>query len=364
MYDPNEQKPASKDMTSALDAATKLAQAQKPAAAAGITVQQPATSSMSATPESAGISLSRGPAGGLTITNNGGGQGGLLAAGGSSTNANDGNAVLARENAIRQSTIDSQRGGVAILGGSGGIGNERGALLKKVMTPHAGSQNGQLTAAQLNAARGIMGDSQAEQLRAAEIAQRGNEAGQRLGLDQQRLGLNQQRIVSEKESSAARIGAEMARLGLDQQRFDLDEKRFGIDSKITEGRLQDEGFARLARQGLVDSATSKDPAEVNKARMSAIAAGIIKPEVQPKNEYATNVTTNPMGTGVLAITRTNKDTGAVDLIDPATGEVKSFGAGGSAAPSVAPASAIEFLRKNPHLSDAFKAKYGYLPEGN
>lgn len=357
MYDPNEQKLASKDMTAALDAATKLAQAQKPAAAAGITVQQPATSSMSATPESAGISLSRGPAGGLTITNNGGGQGGLPAAGVSSTNANDGNAVLARENAIRQSTIDSQRGGVAILGGSGGIGNERGALLKKAMTPHAGSQNGQLTAAQLNAARGIMGDSQAEQLRATEIAQRGNEAGQRLGLDQQR-------IVSEKESSAARIGAEMARLGLDQQRFDLDEKRFGIDSKITEGRLQDEGFVRLARQGLVDSATSKDPAEVNKARMSAIAAGIIKPEVQPKNEYATNVTTNPMGTGVLAITRTNKDTGAVDLIDPATGEVKSFGAGGSAAPSVAPASAIEFLRKNPHLSDAFKAKYGYLPEGN
>lgn len=357
MYDPNEQKPASKDMTAALDAATKLAQAQKPAAAAGITVQQPATSSMSATPESAGISLSRGPAGGLTITNNGGGQGGLLAAGGSGTNANDGNAVLARENAIRQSTIDSQRGGVAILGGSGGMGDERGALLKKAMTPHAGSQNGQLTAAQLNAARGIMGDSQAEQLRAAEIAQRGNEAGQRLGLDQQR-------IVNEKESSAARIGAEMARLGLDQQRFGLDEKRFGIDSKITEGRLQDEGFVRLARQGLVDSATSKDPAEVNKARMSAIAAGIIKPEVQPKNEYATNVTTNPMGTGVLAITRTNKDTGAVDLIDPATGEVKSFGAGGSAAPSVAPASAIEFLRKNPHLSDAFKAKYGYLPEGN
>jgi hypothetical protein len=314
MYDPNEQKPASKDMTAALDAATKLAQAQKPAAAAGITVQQPATSSMSATPEAAGISLSRGPAGGLTITNNGGGQGGLPAAGGSSTNANDGNAVLARENAIRQSTIDSQRGGVAILGGSGGMGDERGALLKKVMTPHEGAQNGQLTAAQLNVARGVIEDSQNEQLKAAEIAQRGNEAGQRLGLDQQRMAIEQ--------------GNQVARLGVDMERFGLDKQRFGMDQKVLAGRMEDEGFVRLARQGLVDSATSKDPAEVNKARMSAIAAGIIKPEIQPKNEYATNVTTNPMGTGVLAITRTNKDTGAVDLIDPATGKVKSFGAGG------------------------------------
>lgn len=174
-------------------------------------------------------------------------------------------------------------------------------------------------------------------------------SSQRSMLDQARLGLDQQRLESDRANQNTRIGVDMARLGIDQEAH--------------KGRMDDIGFVNSARQGLIDTANSKDPAAVNQARMKAIAAGIIKPEVQPKNEYATNVTTNPMGTGVLAITRTNKDTGAVDLIDPATGKVKSFGAGGSAAPSVATESAIEFLRKNPQHSAAFKAKYGYLPEG-
>lgn len=227
------------------------------------------------------------------------------------------NAVLARENAARQSMIDSQRGGVHILGGGGGIGDQAmAALYKKVTTAHPGAQNGQLTAAQINAARGILSDAQGEQLKAQELVARGNETAQRLALDKQRLAVDQ-------ANNTARFGLDTGRLGLDQQRF-------GMEQEAHKGLIDERGFLKTARQGLIDTANSKDQAAVNQARMRAIAAGIIKPEAPTKNEYATNVTTNPMGTGVLAITRTNKDTGAVDLIDPATGKVKSFGAGGQA----------------------------------
>jgi len=114
------------------------------------------------------------------------------------------------------------------------------------------------------------------------------------------------------------------------ERFGLDKQRFGMEQRAQAGQLEDAGFVRQARQGLIDTANSKDQVAVNQARMKAIAAGIIKPEAPTKNEFATNVTTDPLGRGVLSITRTNKDTGAVDLIDPATGKVKSFGAGGQA----------------------------------
>lgn len=163
-------------------------------------------------------------------------------------------AVLAKENAVRQQMIDSQRGGVHIIGGgSGGMNADRQELLRKTMTPYAGAQNGQLTAAQLNAARGIMSDAQGESVKRAEINQRAAEAAQRGFID-------------------------LARQGIDMQRFGLDQQRFGMEQTEHAGRMEDAGFARLARQGLIDTANSTDPAAVNKARTSAIAAGILKPE--------------------------------------------------------------------------------------
>lgn len=70
----------------------------------------------------------------------------------------------------------------AILGGgSGGMGADRGALLKQLMTPHKGSQNGQLTLGQMNAARGVLGDVHGEQLRQQELAQNANLRQQELG---------------------------------------------------------------------------------------------------------------------------------------------------------------------------------------
>ena len=170
-------------------------------------------------------------------------------------------------------------------------------------------------------------------------------SSQRSMLDQARLGLDQQRLESDRANQNTRIGVDMARLGIDQEAH--------------KGRMDDIGFVNSARQGLIDTANSKDPAAVNQARMKAIAAGIIKPEAPTKNEYTS--VTDSMG---MNVTRTNKDTGAIDIINPKTGETISIPAPGSvASQKAAPAAALEFLRKNPQQAAAFKSKYGYLPEG-
>ena len=153
-----------------------------------------------------GIRLEKDANGGMLITNSGntggtvpgggastinmkeGNANGAVSGGGASTiNMKEGNEVMARANAIRQSMIDSQRGGVHILGGQGGLSSERQEMLRRALTPHKGAQNGQLTIGQLQAARGIVADAQGEQLRGAEIAQRGGEAGQRAALEAARL---------------------------------------------------------------------------------------------------------------------------------------------------------------------------------
>ena len=198
-----------------------------------------------------------------------------------------------RANAVRQSMIDSQRGGVHILGGgSGGMNADRQELLRKTMTPHAGAQNGQLTAAQLNAARGIMSDAQGESVKRTEINQRSAEAAQRGFID-------------------------LARQGIDMQRFGLDQQRFGMEQTEHAGRMEDAGFARFARQGLIDTANSTDQAAANKARMSAIAAGILKPDensdwrlqVTPTTRAADGTTT------AGSIYRYNQRTGDVQRVD-------------------------------------------------
>lgn len=159
-----------------------------------------------------------------------------------------------RANAARQSMIDSQRGGVHILGGGGGgMDADRQALLRKTMTAHPGAQNGQLTAAQLNAARGIMSDAQGESLKQTEINQRAAEAAQRGMIDQAHLGIAAQRA------------------GTDRQRLSMDQAEHA-------GRMEDAGLVRQARQGLIDTAGSQDAAAKNAAQARAIAAGVLKPE--------------------------------------------------------------------------------------
>ena len=50
------------------------------------------------------------------------------------------------------------------------------------------------------------------------------------------------------------------------------------------------------------------------------------------------------------------------VFDAQTGQWANDGGQGSAQQQ-APASAVEFLKKNPNQAEAFKAKYGYIPAG-
>lgn len=181
----------------------------------------------------------------------------------------------------------------------------------------------------------------------------------------------QAKNLLDTETARARIGidqqtaaAQIARNGIDADRLAAEQAReaekWGIDKRILTASEQDSQQVRDGRKALIDAQNAGDPAAIATAKANAIALGILKAD-KPLTEYT--AVTDSMG---LNVTRTNKDTGAIDIINPKTGAVTSIPAPGSApavAPRIAPQSAIEFLKKNPDQSAAFKAKYGYLPEG-
>lgn len=163
----------------------------------------------------------------------------------------------------------------------------------------------------------------------------------------------------------ARISNDAVRAGLDRDRLDIlrgdsmrSAEKWGVEKGIMQGQAEDSAATRKARSELTAAIESGDPAKIESARAKAVAAGIKFDK--PNNEFS--AVTDSMG---MNITRTNKDTGAVDIIDGKTGAVKASipAPGQRPAQQAAPASAIEYLKKNPAQAAAFKAKYGYLPEG-
>lgn len=64
--------------------------------------------------------------------------------------------------------------------------------------------------------------------------------------------------------------------------------------------------------------------------------------------------------GPDGMTKVKKPSG---VFDAQTGQFVQMGGGQQAGQAQAPASALDYLKKNPGQSAAFKAKYGYLPEG-
>lgn len=164
-------------------------------------------------------------------------------------------------------------------------------------------------------------------------------------------------------SDAAKIGVDRERVGVDKERVGIMQgeagrsaDKWGIEKKVMQGNLTDAEAIRSARGELTAAIATGDPVKVAAAREKAIAAGVKFDK--PNNEFTS--VTDSMG---LNVTRTNKDTGQVDIINPKTGEVRTIAAPGAQARTPAPAAAIDYLKKNPDQSAAFKAKYGYLPEG-
>lgn len=184
---------------------------------------------------------------------------------------NEGLERSARANEIRQSMIDSQRGGVAAVGGfrSGNaeLNQDQQALLRTITTPHRGAQNGQLTAAQINGARMILSDAQQSQ-NAQAIQQR--------GLDLQ--ASNQQ---AQNALAAQRVGIEQSRFSLDQQGAQVQQ---------------------TARDALTQAIQSGDPQAIAKATQIAAAQGINMPS-------RANLQTVKTDNGMM-------------VFDPATGQMR------------------------------------------
>lgn len=235
-----------------------------------------------------GLKMERGP-NGITITGNGIAGNATIGDGASSINMAESNATLARANAARQSMIDSMArssggGSVAVIGESEG----RDDLLKKILTPHAGAPNGQLTANQINAARGIMADVNAENLKVAEISQRGNEAERRIAKDaadaegknihnqQSRFMLDlQQRAAAGDEQAVEAI--QSLKGGQTGERLSLGQRRSNLEIMA----------AREAINGL-------SPADIQRRTAKTTDTGRENPDFDPLLERAVSLANRRM----------------------------------------------------------------------
>lgn len=124
---------------------------------------------------------------------------------------------------------------------SGGISEENQRMLNKILTPHKGAQNGQLTANQINAARGIIGDSERNDLsmQQAAMQQAQAQANNQTALQRDAMNIQaqaardaqQQRFQNDRfqQEQALNQNQFNARLGLEQQKTASDIAARGLD---------------------------------------------------------------------------------------------------------------------------------------
>lgn len=287
------------------------------------------------------------------------------------------NAVMARENKARGEMIDlsikaNGGNGIAVMSDSQGRADAEwnaGVDARSAVSDmkNALRQAGTRTErAALGQALSTMMNNQVQQRGqdmnfAAQVAQQGITArGQDLNAisDANRNAVTMRGQDIGANTDAVRLGIDQQRLGIQQQDANRAGDKWAIEKGVVQGQAQDAQSIRDARAELTDAINSGDQAKLDAANAKAVAVGIKLDK--PNNEFTAVTDANGVN-----ITRTNKDTGAVDIIDGRTGALKASIAapGGKQAVSQAPATAIDFLKKNPGQAAAFKSKYGYLPEG-
>lgn len=123
---------------------------------------------------------------------------------------------------------------------------------------------------------------------------------------------------------------------------------------LAQGQVEDNKAQRTARTGLLAAIDSGNKEDTDLATKKAIAAGVLKSE-KPTREFT--FYPSAMGGGY----RIDTLTGATHHVD-VNGKATPVNMGQQQGATQAPQAAIDFLKKNPSQADAFKQKYGYLPQ--
>ena len=148
---------------------------------------------------------------------------------------------------------DAQKPFVASTGGEREMSAEQRALLRQVTTPHAGAQNGQLTANQINAARGILGDFEKNNI----------------SVEQERARLNQQAALNEAnkqhdmQKTAFETAARMQENALNRAQADKNSEAVNkradaeLDLRQTELGFKRDAMARAAESDKLKDSLNK-----------------------------------------------------------------------------------------------------------
>lgn len=284
------------------------------------------------------------------------------------------NGIMARENKARGEMIDlsikaNGGNGVAILG-DGGI---EAANAEKTNRWALDDMAGRLKSAGTRTERAALGQAMNSMIN-NQVQQRGQDLNYAASMAQQGITTRGQDLNAQSDANrnavtmrgqdigantdAVRLGIDQQRLGIQQQDANRSGDKWALDKTILQGQAADAETVRTARAELNSAIAAGDQAKIDAAKAKAEAVGIKFDK--PNNEFTAVTDANGFN-----ITRTNKDTGAVDIIDGRTGALKASIAAPGSKPAVtqAPDTAIDFLKQNPAQAAAFKAKYGYLPEG-
>lgn len=298
-----------------------------------------------------GINLEKNAQGGVTISNTGKFDP-IAGAQGSSINMKEGNDIMARANQARGLMIDS------MIAANGGGGNGVAILPDQNEAANAEKRQrwalddmaSRMKSAGTSAERAAFGQAMNTMLN-NQVQQRGQDMNYAAQMAQQGITVRGQDIGAQSDanrnavtmrgqdiganSDANRLSIDQQRLGIQQQDANRAGDRWAIEKGIVQGQAQDAQSVRDARAELTAAINSGDPAKIEAAKEKAVASGIKFDK--PNNEFTAVTDANGVN-----ITRTNKDTGAVDIIDGRTGALKaSIAAPGSKPDATTQATAIK-----------------------